>query len=108
VFSEGVKRDLATAAELGLSQTVATEISEKGIPAWIDCAASRHGVISPTGSLTSPVQSSREVAPLCERTSPAGHFAATIGQPVDTVMVATMNVGQYARYCDARLWTSIA
>jgi hypothetical protein len=33
--------------------------------------------------------------------------AATIGQTGDTVMVATMNVGHLARYCDARLWTSI-
>lgn len=33
---------------------------------------------------------------------------ATIGQPGDQVIVATMNVGHLARYCDARLWTSIA
>ncbi len=33
---------------------------------------------------------------------------ATIGQPGDSVMVATMNVGHLTRYCDARLWTSIA
>jgi hypothetical protein len=33
--------------------------------------------------------------------------AATIGQPGDQVIVATMNVGHLARYCDARLWTSI-
>jgi hypothetical protein len=33
--------------------------------------------------------------------------AATIGQPGDIVMVATMNVGHLARYCDARFWTSI-
>lgn len=33
MLSEGVKRDLATAAELGLSQTAAAEIVEEGIPA---------------------------------------------------------------------------
>jgi hypothetical protein len=33
VLSEGVKRDLATAAELGLSQAAAAEIIEEGIPA---------------------------------------------------------------------------
>ena len=33
--------------------------------------------------------------------------AATIGQPGDKVMVATINVGHLARYCDARLWTTI-
>jgi predicted nucleic acid-binding protein len=33
--------------------------------------------------------------------------ATTIGQPADTVIVATMNVGHLSRYCDARLWTSI-
>ena len=30
-----------------------------------------------------------------------------IAQPGDAVIVATMNVGHLARYCDARLWTSI-
>jgi hypothetical protein len=33
--------------------------------------------------------------------------ATTIGQPGDVVIVATMNVGHLARYCDARLWTSV-
>jgi predicted nucleic acid-binding protein len=33
--------------------------------------------------------------------------AATIGQPGDQVIVATDNVGHLARYCDARLWTTI-
>jgi hypothetical protein len=33
--------------------------------------------------------------------------AATIGQPGDQVIVATQNVGHLARYCDARLWTTI-
>ena len=33
--------------------------------------------------------------------------ATTIGQPGDQVMVATDNVGHLARYCDARLWTTI-
>jgi len=33
MLSEGVKRDLATAAELGLSQTAAAEVIEEGIPA---------------------------------------------------------------------------
>jgi hypothetical protein len=33
--------------------------------------------------------------------------ATTIGQPGDQVIVATMNVGHLARYCDARLWTLI-
>jgi hypothetical protein len=33
--------------------------------------------------------------------------ATTIGQPGDTMIVATMNVGHLSRYCDARLWTSI-
>ena len=33
MLSEGVKRDLATAAELGLSQTAPAEIIEEGIPA---------------------------------------------------------------------------
>ena len=30
-----------------------------------------------------------------------------IGQPGDQVMVATDNVGHLARYCDARLWSTI-
>jgi len=33
--------------------------------------------------------------------------ARTTGQPGDTVIVATMNVGHLARYCDARIWTTI-
>jgi hypothetical protein len=33
VLSEGVQRDLPTAAELGLSQTAPAEIIEEGIPA---------------------------------------------------------------------------
>jgi hypothetical protein len=33
--------------------------------------------------------------------------ANTIGQPGDQVIVATDNVGHLARYCDARLWTTI-
>jgi len=33
--------------------------------------------------------------------------AATIGNPCDQVIVATQNVGHLARYCDARLWTTI-
>jgi hypothetical protein len=33
--------------------------------------------------------------------------AVTIGQPGDQVIVATINVGHLARYCDARLWTTI-
>jgi predicted nucleic acid-binding protein len=33
--------------------------------------------------------------------------ATTIGQPGDQVIVATDNVGHLARYCDARLWTTI-
>jgi hypothetical protein len=33
---------------------------------------------------------------------------ATIGQPGDHIIVATMNVGHLARYCDARLWTTIS
>jgi predicted nucleic acid-binding protein len=33
--------------------------------------------------------------------------AATIGQPGDQITVATQNVGHLARYCDARLWTTI-
>ncbi len=33
--------------------------------------------------------------------------ATTIGRPGDTVLVATMNVGHLARYCDARTWTSV-
>ena len=34
--------------------------------------------------------------------------AATIGQPGDQIVVATLNVGHLARYCDARLWTTIS
>src|SRR5208337_3429428 len=34
--------------------------------------------------------------------------AATIGHPGDQILVATQNVGHHARYCDARLWTTIA
>ncbi len=34
--------------------------------------------------------------------------AVTIGQPGDQVIVATQNVGHPARYCDTRLWTTIA
>ena len=33
--------------------------------------------------------------------------AATIGRPGDQILVATQNVGHLARYCDARLWTTI-
>jgi predicted nucleic acid-binding protein len=33
--------------------------------------------------------------------------AATIGQPGDQIIVATLNVGHLARYCDARLSTTI-
>ncbi len=33
--------------------------------------------------------------------------ATTVGQPGDQVIVATINVGHLARYCDARLWTTI-
>jgi hypothetical protein len=33
--------------------------------------------------------------------------ATTIGQPGDPIIVATVNVGHLARYCDARLWTTI-
>jgi hypothetical protein len=33
--------------------------------------------------------------------------AASIGQPGDRIIVATLNVGHLARYCDARLWTTI-
>jgi len=33
--------------------------------------------------------------------------AATIGQTGDQIIVATLNVGHLARYCDARLWTTI-
>ena len=33
--------------------------------------------------------------------------AVTTGHPGDQVLVATNNVGHLARYCDARLWTTI-
>jgi hypothetical protein len=33
--------------------------------------------------------------------------AATVGQPGDSVIVATTNTIHLARYCDARLWTMI-
>jgi hypothetical protein len=33
--------------------------------------------------------------------------ATKIGQPGDQVIVATQHVGHLARYCDARLWTTI-
>jgi hypothetical protein len=33
--------------------------------------------------------------------------ATTSGRPGDMVIVATSNVGHLARYCDARLWTTI-
>ena len=33
--------------------------------------------------------------------------AATIGQPGDQIIVASVNIGHLARYCDARLWTTI-
>lgn len=33
--------------------------------------------------------------------------ARTTGQPGDTLIVATMNIGHLARYCDARIWTTI-
>jgi hypothetical protein len=33
--------------------------------------------------------------------------AATIGQPNDQIIVATLNVGLVARYCDAPLWTTV-
>ncbi len=34
--------------------------------------------------------------------------ATMISQPGDQVIVATVNVGHLARYCEARLWTTIA
>jgi hypothetical protein len=34
--------------------------------------------------------------------------AVTIGRPGDRIIVATQNVGHLVRYCDARLWTTIA
>jgi len=34
--------------------------------------------------------------------------ATTTGQPGDQIVVATANVGHLARYCDARLWTTIS
>jgi len=34
--------------------------------------------------------------------------SAMLGQPGDQVIVATVNVGHLVRYCDARLWTTIA
>ncbi len=34
--------------------------------------------------------------------------AAMIGLPGDQIIVATLNVGHLARYCDARLWTTIS
>jgi hypothetical protein len=46
VLSEGMERDPAAAAELGLSQPAAAEFIEEGLPAEIDGAASRHGVVS--------------------------------------------------------------
>jgi hypothetical protein len=73
-----MKRDLAAAAELGLSQTAAAEIIEEGIPAQIDDAASRHGVISLTGPLAPTVLSSRGATPLCRCTSPDGHEQADL------------------------------
>jgi hypothetical protein len=33
--------------------------------------------------------------------------AGTIGQPGDSVIVATTNMGHLARFCDARLWLTI-
>jgi hypothetical protein len=33
--------------------------------------------------------------------------AATVGQPGDSVIVATTNPAHLARYCDARLWTTV-
>jgi hypothetical protein len=33
--------------------------------------------------------------------------AVTIGQPGDSVIVATTNTIHLGRYCDARLWTTI-
>jgi hypothetical protein len=48
-LSEGVKGDPATAAELGVGQTAAAEISEEGIPAKIEGVAPGHGVFSLTG-----------------------------------------------------------
>ena len=43
--------DAASAAELGLSQAAAAEIVEEGVPAEVEDAAPRHGVISLTGPL---------------------------------------------------------
>jgi hypothetical protein len=73
VLAEGMERDLAAAAELGLSQAAAAEILEEGVPAEIDGAASRHGVVSPTGPLAPPEESSPGVTRLCRCTSPDGH-----------------------------------
>ena len=48
-FSEGMDGDAASLAEFGLSQAAAAEIVEEGVPAEVEDAAPRHGVISQTG-----------------------------------------------------------
>ena len=48
-FSEGMDGDAASLAEFGLGQAAAAEIVEEGVPAEVEDAAPRHGVISQTG-----------------------------------------------------------
>ena len=48
-FSEGMDGDAASLAEFGLGQAAAAEIVEEGVPAEVEDAAPRHGVISRTG-----------------------------------------------------------
>jgi hypothetical protein len=68
-----MERDLAAAAELGVSQAATTEIVKHGLPAQIDGAGSRHGVVSRTGPLAPPESSSPGVTRLCRCASPDGH-----------------------------------
>jgi hypothetical protein len=46
VLAEGMERDLSAAAEFSLGQTATAEFIEEGLPAKIDGAAARHGMVS--------------------------------------------------------------
>src|SRR5262245_15356387 len=86
MLAEGMKRDLAAAAELGVSQAAAAEIVEEGVPAEIDGKASGHGKFSLTGPLDPPVESSPVVTRLCRCTAPDGHTYRRIGAEIRHIL----------------------
>lgn len=50
VLAEGMDRDAAAAAELGVGEAAASEIAEECVPAEVEDVSAGHGVISRTGT----------------------------------------------------------